>query len=316
MHHRLVPLAAVLGLVILQFACASPHPFFDDAGMVHWRAWQQAPSMAQKYNRPIFLEASKDKDKNCEKLVTTTFRDERIAQYLNRYFIPVTVDFANPPADLKPALQKAGKTPPLILFLNERGTYIDSMSGYKKPNEVEAKLIEVLTDKAFVMTKAKEMEVEKLIEALDKEATAKDWTKAVPIFRNILGARGYSPLKDKAYDIMETAQGSSKGDLKSAYDSVRQDQYGEAKKTLEKLTKDWAGAPVADTAKTHLAAVKLLESAHLYASDAKVPRKADAIRQLDLVLRDHGDTPYGNLAFYRKKELVPPPPAAKTPAGK
>src|SRR5205814_2692209 len=111
------------------------HPFFDDAGAVHWRTWQQALSMAQKYNRPIFVEASKDKDKNCEKFVTTTFRDERIAQILNRYFVPVAVDFANPPADLKPSLQKAGKTPPLILFLNERGTYFQGMSARKKQNE-------------------------------------------------------------------------------------------------------------------------------------------------------------------------------------
>jgi len=312
MNHRLVVgLTALFGMALLQLALAAPHPFYDDAGAIKWRPWPQALAIAQQTGRPIFLEVSKDNDANSKKLVTTTLRDERVSQFINRYFVPVSVDFAKQPFDLKGTILKAGKTPPLIVLMGDRGQYLTGLSGYKKPNEVEAEMMKVLEDRLFAMPKSREPEMDKNVKELEKLLTDKSWPKAAAAFRGILQVRGYSPLKDQAYELLDKAQLDATAELKTALDHARQDQYDDARKALDKVLKDYAGAPVADQAKEHLAAVKLLETAHQYASDPKVPRKNDALRQLETVLYRYADTPYAGVASARKKEMLPASPAGK-----
>lgn len=310
----LVGFTALVGLAMLPLAWAAPHPFYDDGGMIKWRAWPQALTVAQQTGRPIFLEVSKDNDGNSKKLATTTLRDERIAQFVNRYYVPVSVDFAKQPLDLKATILKAGKTPPMIILMGSGGQYITGLAGYKKPNEVEPELMKVLEDKAFALPKSREAEMDKNVKELEKLLGDKAWPKAAAEFKSILAVRGYSPLKDQAYDLLDKAQLEGTQELKTAYDHARQDEYAEAKKSIDKVLKDYAGAPIADQAKDHLAAVKLLETAHQYATDTKVPRKNDALRQLESVSIRYADTPYGGLATARKKDLAPATPAK--PAGK
>jgi hypothetical protein len=305
-HRLLVGVVALAGLAILELASAAPHPFYDDGGAVHWRPYQQAFVLAQKYGRPVFIEVSKDKDKLCEKLVVTSFKDERISQFLNRYFVPVSLDFTKQPAEMTKLIGQAGKAPPIILLLNEKGQYLQGLSGFKKPNEIEGELIKVLEEK-YGVPKAKDAEIEKKLELLAKAVEDKAWAKAKPLFNEIVAIRGYSAMKDKAYEVMDAAQADGNAQVKEAYGSVRKDDYAEAKKGLEKVIKDFSGAPVADQAKEHLAAVKVMEFAHQCATDAKVNRKAEAVRQLDGVLGKYGDTPYAGLAQSRKKDLTKTP---------
>src|SRR5438876_1016670 len=69
----------------------------------------------------------------------------------------------------------------------------------------------------------------------------KPWLKATPLFRNIVQHSGYSPIKDRAYDLMEKAQEGGVNELKEAYNQARQDQYADAKKSLDKVAKEYAG---------------------------------------------------------------------------
>src|SRR5262249_43253916 len=160
--------------------------------VVNWKLnYTQAQTLAQKSGKPIFIAAGKDKDKDSEKLVQTTLRDERIGQFLNRHFVPVGVDFPNAPTELRPILLRAGKTPPVIVILNDQGQYLVGYTGYKKPNEVEAELIKVLEDKANAAPKSKEAELTKQVEMLEKALGDKAWAKATPIFRAVVAVKGY-----------------------------------------------------------------------------------------------------------------------------
>jgi hypothetical protein len=306
-HRLLVALAALFTTAIFEMVSAAPFPVYDDGGVVNWKlSYAQAQSLAQKAGKPIFIAAGKDKDGDSEKLVQTTLRDERIGQFLNRHFVPVGVDFPYAEAQLRPILLRAGKTPPVIVILNDQGQYLVGLSGYKKPNEVETELIKVLENKANAVPKGKEAELTKQVEMLEKALADKAWAKATPVFRTIIGVKGYHSLKDKAYDLMDMAQSDGNQALKDAYNHTRQDEYAEAKKSLEKVIKDYAGAPVADRAKDHLAAVGIMENVHKITGDPKVNRKGEAARLLDTVLNKHSDSPYAALAISQKKELQKP----------
>src|SRR5262249_27649784 len=175
-HRLLIALAALLTTAVFEMASAAPFPLFDDGGVVNWKlSYAQAQSLAKKSGKPIFVAAGKDKDGDSEKLVQTTLRDERIGQFLNRHFVPVGVDFPYAEAQLRPILLRAGKTPPVIVILNDQGQYLVGLTGYKKPNEVEAELIKVLEDKANAVPKSKEADLTKQVEMLEKALGDKAW---------------------------------------------------------------------------------------------------------------------------------------------
>jgi hypothetical protein len=296
----------VVGLSIGESAWGGPHPFFDDSGNVNWRpTYAQALAQAQKAGRPIFVDASKDGEKNCEDQVTKTYREEGLGQLLNRYFIPVAVDFQKPPAELKGYIEKSGKKgAPVILVMSERGQISSTFSGVWQAKSLKDALMELLQDK-FALPKSKETELTKQIDLLKKALEQpKTWANATKTFRTIQQSPGYTPLKDQAYDLIDRAQAGGRKEADEAYNHVRQNEFAEAKTLLEKVAKTYTGLPLGDEAKDQLAAVKIMEAAETLAKDPK--RKADAVRQFDTVLAKHFDTPYAALALARKKELIPP----------
>jgi hypothetical protein len=304
----LVGLATLIGLPIMELAWGGPHIHYDDAGNINWRpTYPAAMSIAQKSVRPVFLQISKDKDKASEDQVAVAFRDEKLGQFVNRYFVPVAVDFDKPPTEVKPFIANLGKKPmaPVIIIVTEKGQPTQTFTGTWQPDQLQGKLIEVLENKGYVLPKSKEAEVSRQVDALEKTLAqgAKAWPKATQMFRTIQAYPGYSPLKDKAYDAIDKAQEGGSNSLKEAYNHTRQDEYADAKKLVEKVIKEYAGAPVGDQAKEHLAAVKLMETANQLANDSK--KKATAVLQLDQVLTKYGDTPYSGLALSRKRDLVP-----------
>lgn len=309
MNHRLlVSLSALVAMAVLECARAGPHVHYDDGGNINWRPnYAVAYAVAQKATKPIFVHASKDKDKASEDQITMALRDEKLGHLINRYFIPVSVDFDKPPAEIKTHIDKLAKKPaPAILIFSERGQIMNTLTGTWQAKDLHGNLLEMLLDKGYGLAKTKEAEVSKQVDALEKAlAEKKPWAKATPLYRNIIQVPGYSPLKDKAYDLIEKAQEDGVNELKGAYNQARQDQYAEAKKGLDKVAKEYAGAPVADQVKDHLAALKLMETAHQFATDTKFNRKPDAVRRLDEVLAKYPDTPYAALAVSRKKDLVP-----------
>jgi hypothetical protein len=301
-HRLLVLLSGLLLPIVFNVAPGAPHPFFDDNGMIAWRSsWAVAYAQAQKYGKPLYVEAVKDKDKNSEKLSTINYRDERLSQFLNRYFIPVSIDATKPPPELKAYFVK---TTPVILFISERGQYLSGMAGYKKTNEIEEEVLKILQDKAYVIPKNRETELEKQVDALKAALDDKAWAKAVPIYKTIMAVRGYGPIKEKAFELMDAAQADATKEVRNAYATTRKGDYAEARKALETVIKDYAGAPVADVAKEHLGALKNIEVAEKLAADTKVNRKGEAVRYYDQILLRYLETPYAALAQNRKKDLI------------
>jgi hypothetical protein len=309
MYRRLLSVPVlVLGLAICELSPAAPHPYHDDGGAINWRpTWAAAIDLSKKTGKPLFILTDKEEDAVSKKFVSEVLTEKRVSQLINHYFVPVAFELEKVPKEVRPNTQKASKFLPVVVIMNDRGAYITGFGGLIKPNEVEDALLKVLQDKAYTIPKTSEATMAKQLEALDKALDDKAYSKATPIFQNIVKTKGYSELKDKAYEKMDSAQSEATQELTEAYSSVRQDDYPEAKKAIEKVMKGYIGLPVAEQAKEQLAAVKLLESAYQLSSDPKVPRKADAMQKLDLLLRTYIDTPYASLAQFRKKELMPMP---------
>ena len=300
-------LALVISLCAAPWAASGPHPFHDDGGAINWRAsLQVAVGQASTTGKPLFIEVCKEPDANAKKLAATTFQDARIAFFINHYFIPVVVDAGTAPADIKALLAKTGgKTEPYLLILDSRSQFIDGASGYKKPNEVEEKILKVLTEK-YAISKTQEETIGKQVEELKKLFEGKDYAKAMTLYRSITGVKGYSVKKDEAYEALDLAQSEISTKLKDALDHAKKSEFVDGKKDLEFVlkTKEYQGLPLADSAKSHLAALKLYESAaNLAAKDAT---KAQAVGPLDTLLRTYADTPYSQLATQKKKELTDP----------
>jgi len=305
-NHRLRIGALALILFLLpQLAQSGPHLFYaDEAGNINWRpTYAAALAAAKKTGRPIFVQFSKEDHKPSEDQVAV-LRDERITQILNRYYVAVSVDYDKPPAELKNELAKTVKPgAPFLLFLTDRGEGFNTLTGTWKAEQIQEYMLKALLDKGYNLPKSKQADAAKQVEALEKAIEQKSWSKATQTFRSILALSGYSPLKDKAYDLMDKAQEGSTEALNDACTHVRSEEYAEAKKVLEKALKTWTALPVADDVKEHLAAVKLLE---VSSQQAKANRKADAVRQLDMVISKYSETPYAAVAVTRKKELAPP----------
>ncbi|HEV3260580.1 MAG TPA: hypothetical protein VG013_27240 [Gemmataceae bacterium] len=234
-----------------------------------------------------------------------TLRDPQASRLIRRHFIAVSVDVANAPEPL-PALfpRTGGKTMPFLLYLTDRGQYVGGTSGLRTAEDVRTDLEKVLTAKGVAMPKSREAPLAKQVNALGEALDGHQYRKASTIFSGITRARGYSPAKDAAYDRMDAVQAGGTKKLEAAVGLAKEDRYAEARAALAGVPRELAGLPVAEEGKGHLAALKLLESAHQLTQDKKRGWQRAAFQRLSQVIRQHGDTPYANLAARRQAELV------------
>ena len=233
-----------------------------------------------------------------------TLRDPKVSTLLNRHFIPVVVDIDKPPPELIPLLQKVdGQTLPFLLCVSDRGQYMSGTSGRRDAAQLKGDLDKTLQDKQFALTKAGEAELTKQVAALEKVLDDKAYAKVPPIWQAIGRVRGYGPLKEKAYDLLDAAQEEAKKELLEALKESIGKDFAAAKKRATAVSKAYAGLPIADEAKQHAAALTLMEPVTKLLADKKGNYKAAATQQLDLLLKLHGDTPYASISVLMKKEL-------------
>ena len=235
--------------------------------------------------------------------MSVTLQDAKVKQTLKRHFVCYSVDANKTTPDIQAFFGKTKANVPFLIFVNERGQYIEG-SGFKKADEFQALLTKVLEDKAFAANKAQEAALTKQVDALGKIIDDKEYVKAGPVVAAINKIRGYSATRDKYYDLLEPVQADAEKVLVDTATLVKNDEYTEARQNLDKVIKDYGGLPVVDQAKDHLAAVKLLEAANQLIKDKKTNYKAQAAQRFDFVQQKHADTPYAGLAGSRKKELA------------
>lgn len=233
-----------------------------------------------------------------------TLKDPNVSKLLNRHFVPVVVDIDKPPPEVAALFPKVkGQTLPFLLYVSERGQFINGTSGGRSAAELQADLEKTLADKQYTIPKAGETELTKQLAALEKALGDKAYSKVPAIWQAIGKIRGYGPGKDKAYDLLEAAEADGRKELNTAFGEARAAEFAAAKKRVGGVTKELAGLPIADEAKGHLAALNIMEAVEKLTTAKKGNWKASANTQLDQVLRLHLDTPYANLALQQKKEL-------------
>src|SRR5262249_20112892 len=122
-------------------------------------------------------------------------------------------------------------------------------------------------------------------------------------FQAIVRLRGYSEAKDKAHELMDKAQADGIKKLRDAVMHAGKDEYDEAGKLAVQVAKEFAGLPIADEARDHQAALKLLEAAHQLSVDKKGNSTQVVSQRLNTLLSKHGDTPYATMARQRLQDL-------------
>lgn len=236
-----------------------------------------------------------------------TLRDPQVKQTLERHFISIAVDIDKRLPEVQAYFQKlGGGALPQIVYVNERGMFLDGTKGPRNKDEFLGDLTKVLENKQYALPKKAEAELAKQVQAFEKALADKNLTKAGAAWNAIGKFRGYSTLKDKAHDLLDTAQEDASKKLEEAVGHVEKDAYGDARMTLEAAIKESAGLPIAAVAKDHLAAVKMLESVQQLATEKKGSWKQTALKNLVIVANKYADTPYAALAGKRRTEIQKP----------
>jgi hypothetical protein len=237
-------------------------------------------------------------------LASVTLQDPKVNKLLKRRFVAVVVDIDHPPREVRAMLNKVeGKTLPFLLYITDRGQFLRGTSGGRTPMQLAEDLEQVLADKSFALTKARAAEAAKQVQGLEKALDAKNYKQASTAFQAALRVCGYGAVKDKAHDLMDAAQADGNNQLADAMNHAKKDEFAEAQKLASAVAKDFAGLPVADEAKQHQAALKLLEAAHRITTDKKGNWKPAALQRLNTLLAKYPDTPYAGLALRRRAEL-------------
>jgi hypothetical protein len=224
---------------------------------------------------------------------------------IRRHFIAVALDANAAPAEIRAAFARTGGNRfPFLLYVNDKGQYLAGSNGGRSAEDVRADLEKALSDKSLAVPKNRESELGKLVEELEKHLEAKKPKEATAVFNKLLAVRGYSPLKDKAWDLMDKAQEEGLKSLDEALSYTSRDDYAKAQAILEKTAKELADYPVAKQAQEHLPAVKALQGAHQIMKDKKGNWMLSAAQRLAQVVKNHSETPYASLALQRQNELV------------
>lgn len=318
MKCRLIPgLVLGIGMLLLQpGARAAPHTFYEDGGLINWKIKiAEALYAAKVNNRPLFIHICKEDHKPSEEQTDKLFKDEKLAKLLNRHCYPMVIESSKSPPELARAFEikkvfdnflgGRDNVPGILMIPGQSQTYLQQFTGNGWTSKsMEDRVLNVLQTN-HKMNNALENQLNKLVTALEKNLeNKKTWPTATKLYAQILNQPGYAIVRDLAFDAMEKTTADGTQELKEAYKHGSQDEWEEAKKLTLKVQTDFKGLPIADEAKMHQAALKLLETANKQAADPKM--KTTALKTLDQLLNFYSETPYSALAIARKKDLAPP----------
>jgi hypothetical protein len=289
---------------------AGPHPFHDDGGFINWRlASAAAIKEAQATGKPIFALGCFEKDDN-SKNVATALKEPDLYKLINRYYIPVVINCEK--ADIKdqialfPREKLGGTMLPFISFLNEKGGFIQGSSGPRDKEQLLADIKKVLNDKTNSVAPLIEGGLVKQVDLLQKALEAKNFKQAGPLYLAIVKVKGFSPSKDKAYDLMDEVQFDAVRLLKEAVALADMNQFGDARKLIADIPKEFAGLPVVNEMKEHQESLMLLEAAYKTTEEKKGLWQQTALGKINTVLTKYPDGAYSAVAMKRKTELMPP----------
>ena len=128
----------------------------DNGEAIKWLSWEEAVALSQKEKKKILLNVYTDWCGWCKRMDKTTFQEHNLARYINDNFYPVKFD-----AEQRVEMEYKGKTYkyvkngqrgyhelaaellkgrlsfPTVVFLDEDMDVIQSIVGYKTPQQFE-----------------------------------------------------------------------------------------------------------------------------------------------------------------------------------
>ena len=112
----------ILVLVISSFA-------LDWAGKVHWAmSYSSAKKIALKEHKPIFVDIALTTCPPCKYLSTHMYTDDKIANFINKNFVPVLIMADQERVPTEVAQFFSGYTPSLIIMNPKKGVQIFQFS--------------------------------------------------------------------------------------------------------------------------------------------------------------------------------------------
>lgn len=119
----------------------------DWSGKVNWAMnYDVAVNLAKSQNKLIMIDISKSDCPPCKYLATKVYKDDEVASYINKNFVPLfyLVDKDNLPVIVENYFTG---TTPTIMFLDPNGKLVYNMIGARPPKTFLNTLKSVVEDK-------------------------------------------------------------------------------------------------------------------------------------------------------------------------
>jgi thioredoxin-related protein len=152
-------ITAIICVNLPFFASAQLKANSEEFGKVHWVALSEALELQKKAPKKIMMDVYTKWCGPCKMMAQNTFNDDEVAAYLNEHYYAVKFDaespdtvvydgqkFANP--NYNP--QATGRNSqhqlatylqvqayPTLVFIDEKGTYLGPVTGYRTPPQIE-----------------------------------------------------------------------------------------------------------------------------------------------------------------------------------
>ncbi len=149
-------ISAVRLSVIFAVVCFLTNSWSLSAGEVKWnKDLRQAAAQASQEKKPLLVMVSAPWCGYCQKMLKTTFRDEKLIGHLDQCFVPVYLDADEHP-ELVEELQVEGL--PTTLIISPEMKVILRLSGYQSAGQLNGQIVKVCNH-AATPTKAKSVPV-------------------------------------------------------------------------------------------------------------------------------------------------------------
>jgi thioredoxin-related protein len=124
--------------VFILFIALCLSPLFASADSIKWKNYSSGVfKSADNAHLPVMLFAMSDNCQWCHKMQATTFSDDTVIKLVNDNFYPVILRVnQNEAAAEKYKLQGV----PTLIFFDQGGKIIDTLSGYRQPEEITRNL--------------------------------------------------------------------------------------------------------------------------------------------------------------------------------
>jgi thioredoxin-related protein len=226
----------VIALCLSSLVLSVPHSVAADPA-VKWRTdYNAARKEATEKGRPLFLDFGTEECYHCRRLDQNTFKDPRIIQLLNDYFIPLKID-----ANREPALTQALKIqayPTLVLASND-GKILGLIEGYMEANRLMDHLTRAVSTSTPDWMARDYQEVTKAINTAD-------YSRAVALLKGIIEDGKDRPVQEKAKQLMLDIEQQALARFARAKQMEDKGQYLESMDTLTDLLKRYSGTQAAN----------------------------------------------------------------------